>query len=200
MYIILSVFVFYAIGIISYEYNFFNYYFLIVFSVLLYNTIKSKKFIYNIVIISFLVLSFINIYYNSKSVLEQYIGEEIDFVAKIKSVNYTSNDNTNFNSYNATITEIKGKTLHGNENTIIYLDKTQVLDLNSIINIKGNVSDISFGKNFMLFNYKNYLRSKKIYAMIFCTSNPIMIEQNYSVYNNFTNKFKCILRIFLRTI
>lgn len=190
MYIIVSIFVFYAIGIISYEYNFFNYYFLIIFAMLLYNTIKSKKFIYNFVIILFIVLSFINTYYNSKSVLRQYIGGEIDFVAKIKYPNYTSKEKTNFNSYNATIIKINGKTLHENENTIIYLDKTQVLDLNSIINIKGNVSDISIGKNFMMFNYKNFLRSKKIYATIFCTSNPVMIERNYSLFNKITNEFK----------
>ncbi len=190
MYIIVSIFLFYAIGIISYEYNVFNYYFIIVFAMLLYNTIKNKKFIYNIVIILFIVLSFINTYYNSESVLRQYIGEEIDIVAKIKSINYTSNEKTNFNSYNATIIKINGETLNTSENTIIYLDKEQAIDINSITNIKGNVSDISIGKNFMMFNYKNYLRSKKIYATIFCTSNPVMIEQNYSAFNEITNEFK----------
>lgn len=190
MYIIVSIFLFYAIGIISYEYNVFNYYFIIVFAMLLYNTIKNKKFIYNIVIILFIVLSFINTYYNSESVLRQYIGEEIDIVAEIKSINYTSNEKTNFNSYNATIIKINGETLNTSENTIIYLDKEQAIDINSITNIKGNVSDISIGKNFMMFNYKNYLRSKKIYATIFCTSNPVMIEQNYSAFNEITNEFK----------
>ncbi len=190
MYIILSIFVFYAIGIISYEYNIFYYYFLIVFAMLLYNTIKSKKFIYNIVIILFILLSFINSNYNSKSILTQYVGEEITFVAKIKNINPTSNKETNYSSYNATIIKINGKNLCTNENTIIYIDKTQVLDLNSIISIKGDVSDTSFGKNFMMFNYKNYLRSKKVYATIFCTSNPTIVEQNYSVFNKISNEFR----------
>jgi len=190
MYIVLSIFVCYAIGIISYEYNFFYYYFLLIFVVLLYNTIKSKKFIYNIVIISFIILSFINCNYNSKSILVQYIGEEVNIVAKVKNANYTSNEKTNFNSYNATIVKINSNKLHTNEKTIIYLDKSQKLDINSIINIKGNVSDVSFGKNFMLFNYKSYLRAKKIYGTVFCTSKPIIIEQNYSLFNRITNDFK----------
>lgn len=188
MHIILSIFVFYAIGIISYEFNFFYYSFLIIFAMLLYNTIKSKKFIYNIVIISFLVLSFINCNYNKKSVLTQYIDEEIEITAKIKSLNKT--DSTNYNSFNAEVLKINGKDLNINENTIIYLDKKQNLNTNTIINIKGTVSEISSSKNFLLFNYKNYLRSKKVYSTIFSTNRAIIIKQNYSFFNKITNSFK----------
>jgi len=190
MHIILSIFVFYAAGIISYEYNFFYYSFFIIFAVLLYNTIKSKKFIYNIVIILFLILSYINCKYNSKSVLTQYIGEEIEFTAKIKSANKTSNKNSNYCSFNSEIINVNGVGQKYKENTIIYLDKKQKLDTNTIVKIKGNVSDVGLGKNFLLFNYKNYLRSKKIYTTIFCTYKPIVIEKDYSILNKCTNIFK----------
>ena len=189
MYIILSIFVFYAIGIISYENNFFYYYFLIIFAVLIYNTIKSKKFIYNIVIISFILLSFVNCSYNSKSILTQYIDEELEFVAKIKSTNRI-NDNSNYNSYNATVIKINNQNLKSKENTIVYVDKKQPINVNSIVKLKGNVSDVEFSKNFLLFNYKNYLRSKKIHVTIFCTFQPIVIENSYSIFNGLTNNFK----------
>lgn len=190
MHILLSIFVFYAIGIISYEYNFFYYSLLIIFVMLIYNTIKTKKLIYNIVIISFLILSFINCNYNSKSALTQCIDEEIDVIAKIKSINKTSNENSNYNSFNATVLKINGKDLKSKENTIIYLKKTQKLGINTIVNIKGNVSDVGYGKNYLLFNYKKYLRSKKIFTTIFCKYEPIIIENNYSIFNELTNNFK----------
>jgi len=188
MHIILSIFVFYAIGIISYEFNFFYYSFLIIFAVLLYNTIKIKKFTYNIVIISFLILSFINCNYNKKSVLTQYIDEEIEFTAKIKSTNKTSN--SKYNSFNAEILKINGKNLDTNEKTIVYLDKKQNLNTNTIANIKGTVSDVNSGKNFLLFNYKNYLRSKKVYVTIFSTNEAIVIKDDYSIFNKMSNSFK----------
>lgn len=190
MHILLSIFVFYAIGIISYEYNFFYYSFLIIFAVLLYNTIKTKKFIYNIVIILFLILSFINCNYNSKSVLTQCIDEEIECTVKIKSSNKTSNKNSNYDSFNAEVININGVYLKYKENTIIYLDKKQNLETNTIVKIKGNVSDVGFGKNFLLFNYKNYLRSKKIYTTIFCKYEPIVVEKDYSILNKWTSDFK----------
>lgn len=190
MYIILSIFVSYAIGILSCEYNFFYYYFFIIFAVLLYNTIKSKKIIYNFVIISFILLSFVNYNYNSKSILTQYIDKETDFVAKIKSTNNIAGDDSNYNSYNATILKINNQNLKSKENTIIYIDKNQSLNANTIVNIKGKVADVEFSKNFILFNYKNYLRSKKIYATIFCSNQPAVIKNSYSVFNKLANKFK----------
>lgn len=191
MYIILSMFVFYAMGIISYEYNIFYYYFFIVFAVLLYNTIKSKKIIYNIVIVLFIVLSLVNCNYNSKSVLTQYTDEEINFTAKIRSINKTNNDsNSNFDSYNVTLLTINNQILKIKENTIIYLDKNQNLNVNTIVRLTGTVSNAEYGKNFLLFNYKSYLKSKKIYTTIFCSYTPIVIKEDYSIYNKLTNSFK----------
>ena len=128
--------------------------------------------------------------YNSKSVLTQYIDEEIEVTAKIKSSNKKSNSNSNYDSFNAEVLKINGKGLKSKENTIIYLDKKQKLETNTIVNIKGNVSDVSFGKNFLLFNYKNYLRSKKIYTTIFCSYEPNVIAKDYSILNNLTDCFK----------
>jgi competence protein ComEC len=142
------------------------------------------------VILLFIVLSFVNCNYNSKSVLTQYIDEDIDCVAKIKSVNNTTENSSNYNSYNATAIKLNGKIMKYKENTIVYMDKMQKLDTNTIVNIKGQVSDVEFGKNFILFNYKSYLRSKKIYATIFCTDKSIIIDDNYSFIIKLTNNFK----------
>lgn len=189
MYIFISVLLVYVLGIISYEYNIFYYFFITVFALLLYNTIKTKKFIYNIVIIVFLILSFVNCYYNSKSVLTQYINEEIEITAELKSMNKPSNNNSRFYSYNAAVTCINGKALNLKENTIIYVADDIKPEANTIVKLNGKVTDLAFGKNNLLFNYKQYLRSKKVYAVIFCTDNPKTQQKNYSLYNKISNSF-----------
>jgi len=102
----------------------------------------------------------------------------------------SNNEKINLNSYNATIIKIGNQHLKTEENTIIYIDKANKLDLNSIIYIKGDVTDTNLGKNFLLFNYENYLRTKKIHATIFCSSNPIIIQSNYSLFIKIINNFK----------
>ena len=189
MYIFISVFLVYVLGINAYEYNIFYYFFIIVFALLLYNTIKTKKFIYNIVIIVFLILSFVNCYYNSKSVLTQYINEEIEITAELKSMNKPSNNNSRFYSYNAAVTCINGKALNLKENTIIYVADDIKPEANTIVKLNGKVTDLAFGKNNLLFNYKQYLRSKKVYAVIFCTDNPKTQQKNYSLFNKISNSF-----------
>ncbi|MGB4439913.1 MAG: DUF4131 domain-containing protein, partial [Sedimentibacter sp.] len=188
MYILISIFVAYAMGIISYELGFFNYLFTAVFVLLIYNGLITKKFIYNIVIIAFLLLSFINCNYNSKSVLAQYINENIQLTAKIKSQN-KSDANSSFNSYNAVVTGINGNKLKNEEQTIIYMDKKENAEENSIIEINGNVADTDISKNKLLFNYKNYLRSKKIYVTIFAEGSVEVIKENYFPLNEISIKF-----------
>ncbi|MDW5300518.1 MAG: DNA internalization-related competence protein ComEC/Rec2 [Sedimentibacter sp.] len=189
MYIIISIFAAYAMGIISYELGFFNYLFTAVFVLLIYNGLISKKFIYNIVIIAFLLLSFINCNYNSKSVLAQHINENIQLTAKIKSQNKTEG-NSYFSSYNAVVTSINGNKLKNEEQTIIYTGKKEKVEENSIIIIKGNVADTNISKNKLLFNYKSYLRSKKIHVTIFAEGSIDFISEKYSAFNEVSIKFR----------
>ncbi len=190
MYIILSIFTVYALGIISYEYNFYLYLFMIVFAALLYNTIKTKKFIYNIVIFLFLVISFLNCRYNSKSVLREYIDEEIQITAIIRNMNSPSDENQNYNSFYAEIVEINEKILNIRENTILYIYKNKHVIENSVIKFAGKAADINLSKNRMLFNYKNYMRSKKIYAVVFCSGEIDVTKNNYSMMNEISICFR----------
>jgi len=189
MYILISIFAAYAMGIISYELGFFNYLFTAVFVLLIYNGLITKKFIYNIVITAFLLLSFINCNYNSKSVLAQYINENIQLTVKINSQN-KSDENSYFNSYNAVVISINGNNLKNEEQTIIYMDKKENVEENSIIKIKGNVASTDMSKNKLLFNYKNYLRSKKIAVTIFAEGSVVVIKENYSPLNEISIKFR----------
>lgn len=189
MYIVLSIFAFYAFGIIAYEFNFYLYSF-VVFAVLLYDTIKNKKFIYNIVIILFLILSFINCFYNSKALLSVYIDKTIELTAKIKTVNVSSNPSSKYDSFNASVVSIDGKTLRSPENTIIYVEKNHKIYENTIVKMKGTVADIKYSKNRLLFNYKNYLRAKKVHAVIFCSEEPVVIKEEYSRMNRISKEFR----------
>ncbi|MDD4780282.1 MAG: DNA internalization-related competence protein ComEC/Rec2 [Tissierellia bacterium] len=189
MYIILSIFIVYALGVISYEFNFIFYMFIIIFSLLLYNTIKVKKIIYNIVLFSFFILSIFICKYNSTSVLSQHIDKEISLIAYIKSPKISSNTSSRYNSFNATVINVNSKKLNSKENTIIYIDKNQKIDVNSIVRLKGSVTEPSISKNNLLFNYKNHLRSKKIYSTIFCTDKVSTIERSFSKLNDISINF-----------
>jgi len=97
-------------GVISYEYGFFSYMFIAVFALLSFNSLRTKKYIFNFVALIFIILSFINCYYNSISKLAEHIDENIEITAKIKDKNVSE---SSYSSYNAVI-------LPYNENTIIY--------------------------------------------------------------------------------
>jgi len=122
--------------------------------------------------------------------LTQYFNEEIEITAQVNSINMLSNPDSMYNSYNATIVSINGKLLKGKENTILYIDKNQKLHTNVTIKMNGNVADTAFSKNTLLFNYKNYLRSKKVYATIFSTNDIIVLKHDYSKLNKISNNFK----------
>ena len=187
MYIIISLFFAYAIGVISYEFGFFSYMFIAVFAALSFNSYCSKKYIFNLVIIIFLILSFLNCYYNSISKLTQYIEENIEITAKIKKQNISE---SSYSSYNASVISINNKILPDNENTIIYIDKKYNVKENSVIRTTVNVADSSMGKNRLLFNYKNYLRSKKISVVLFAESDIKTVKEGYSCLNNVSSDFK----------
>lgn len=183
MYIIISIFAAYAIGIISYELNIFSYYFTAIFAVLIYNSLINKKIVYNAVIFTFVILSYLNCNYNSKSILSQYINDNILIETKIK--NQTKADS---NSYNASVISINNTSLSNEENIILYTDEN--LKENSVIKIKVNVANNQLTKNRMLFNYENYLRSKKISAAVFAEGDASIIKENYSFLNNISFRFR----------
>ncbi len=187
MYIIISLFFVYAIGIISYEFGFFIYIFISIFALLIYNSYHTKKYIYNILIVLFLILSFINCYYNSISELAQHIDEDIEIVAIVKDKN---NTDSNYLSYNAFVMSINDTVLSDNEKTIIYFDSKKDVKENSIIKVNVNVVDSNKAKNMLLFNYKNYLRSKKIGAVVFAVADITTIKENYSILNKVSINFR----------
>ncbi len=189
MYILLYIFVTYAVGIISCEYGFFNYFFITLFFMLAYITFKTKRFIFNSVIIAFLILSFVNTYYNSKFVLKQYINEEAVFTVKIKKQNKINPD-SDYLSFDGSVIGINGRRLEQSENTIVYINKANNADENSIIQFKGRTADTNFSRNRMMFNYENYLRAKKIGAVIFLQENPTVIKKGYSLMNEISINFR----------
>ena len=128
MYIIISIFAAYALGIISYELNVFSYYFTAIFAVLIYNSLINKKFVYNAVIIAFVLLSYINSYYNAKSILSQHFNDNIVIEAKIKS-----QIKSDTSSYNATVTSINNTALFNEENIILYPGDSENVKENSKI-------------------------------------------------------------------
>ena len=167
-------------GVISYEYGFFSYMFIAVFALLSFNSLRTKKYIFNFVALIFIILSFINCYYNSISKLAGHIDENIEITAKIKDKNVSE---SSYSSYNAVI-------LPYNENTIIYVDKKYDVKENSIIRANVNVADTNISKNRLLFNYKNYLRSKKISAVVFAKGEVTTLKENYSHFNSISSDFK----------
>jgi competence protein ComEC len=187
MYILISIFVFYAAGIIAYELGFFSFVFTVVFALLLYNSFILKKFMYNSVIAAFLLLSAVNCNYNSNSVLAQHINENMIVRVEIKNKNLSQSD---YLSYSASVMAIDGKTLKTRENTILYVDKNTEIEENSIIEIKGNIQGTDFSKNKLLFNYKNYLRGTKIHAVIFAEGKIDVIKKDCSILNDVSLSFK----------
>ena len=185
MYIIISIFAVYAFGIISYELNLFIYYFTAVFAVLIYNSIINKKFVYNAVIIAFVILSCLNCNYNSSSVLSQYINDNIVIEAKVKNIRKSGSI-----SYNASVISVNNAPLFNEENIILYTGQYENFQENSIIKVRGNVADNQLTKNRMLFNYENYLRSKKLKASVFAECDAVIIKKNYSLLNNISSKFR----------
>ena len=189
MYILITIFAVYAMGIIAYEHGFFGYLFTAIFVLLIFNSIVNKRYLYNTVLISFLILSFINCKYNSKYVLTQYIYSDAEFEAKIRTKNKTNPDSL-YESYNAEITAVNNKKLQTKENTIIYFNKDIEVKENSIVSFKGSVAGSSFSKNKMLFNYENFLRTKKVGAVIFAKSNINTIKTDYSFLNKVSVRFR----------
>lgn len=189
MYILISIFVAYAIGIISYEHGFFGYTLTALLVILIYNSLSTKRFIFNSVIISFLILSVINCNYNSIFMLKQYINEESDIVVEIKRQNKVNPD-SDYYSYEASIISIDNIVLKEQENTIVYVKKNNKINENCIVKFVGNIADNTFSKNKMLFNYNNYLRSKKIGAVIFTEGNVNIIKKNFSIFNEVAINFR----------
>lgn len=179
MYILISIFATYAMGIISYEHGYFGYFFIALFVTLVYNSFITKRYIYNLVIVSFVILSYINCYYNSKFILTQYVNEDTEIMAEIKTIN-KSNPDSSYESYNASVISINDMRFNERENTIIYVKKNTHVEENSIILFNGSVADSNFSKNKMLFNYTNYLRSKKIGAVIFADDYVKQLKKDYS--------------------
>lgn len=189
MYILISIFIFYAMGIISYEFGFFSYFFAALLGSCIYWSIKTKHFIYSSVIVAFAVLAYINCNYNLIYTLKQYVNEEQHFTVNVKTQNKINPD-SEYNSFNVSVMSINNKALNEEENTILYVNKSIYVKENSIIEFRGSVADSSFSKNRMLFNYNNYLRTKKIGAVIFAQNNITIIKEDYSRLNEVALRFR----------
>lgn len=198
MYYIIIIFCVYSLGIISYEYNFYIQSIILFLLYIIFEFVKSKKLIYNIVLFIFFIFAIINTNYNSKSVLGQHINESQSLILNIKSQKKV-NPSSDYNSFEAIITHINNKKLKNNENTIVYIKKTQNIPMNSIVKLTGLISDVEISKNKYMFNYKNYLRSQKIYAVIFSEDKIQIIKSNRSIFNKIQINFKkYVENIFMR--
>lgn len=184
MYYFLMFFIAYALGIVFCVY--FNFFHILIVAIIfaIINSIISKKLIPNILIVLFIVLSFITVNYNSKSNLVQYINKNVDATVKIINVQ-SNNEESKYIGYNAQIINVNGMDLK--EKTIIYLLKEKTIEINSIVKLNASISEISSNKNRMLFNYKDSLRAKGIFVNVFCKGEIELIKRNYSVFNSFSN-------------
>ena len=183
MYYFVAFFIAYALGIIFCVY--FNFFYLLAVAIVfvIVNSIISKKLMPNILIILFIILSFVTINYNSKSVLIQYLNGDVEIIANILSIR-NNNEESKYVGYNAYVTSING--INVKERTILYVDREKEVELNSIVQVDANVSEILSNKNKMLFNYKNSLRSDRIFATLFCKGGMKVIEKDYSWLNRFS--------------
>jgi competence protein ComEC len=178
-------FIAYALGIVFCVY--FNFIHLLIAAILyaIVNSIISKKLIPNVLIILVVLLSFITVSYNSKSILAQYIdnnNEEI--ITKIINIQ-SNNEESKYTGYNAEIISVNGRAIK--EKTIIYILKETNVDVNSIVKFNASISEISSNKNRMLFNYKDSLRAKGIFVNVFCKGDIELVKRNYSAFNSLSN-------------
>ncbi len=189
MHILISIFAFYAIGILSYECGCFGYYLAVSATILVYNAFNTKRFLYSLSIAAFVFLSFINSYYNSIFVLKQYINEEIDLVVEISHKNKQKSD-SEYVSYNARVLSINNYKLKEEENTIIYVKEENEVKENSVAQFTGRIADNRFSKNRMMFNYDNYLKSKKIGAVVFLKGDANTLKEDVSWFRDLSVDFK----------
>lgn len=189
MYIILTILLVYILGILSIEYNYLLY---VVILLLLFSfsQIKNKKNVFFVCIL-FLVLLFsvINHNYNSKSIIKQYVDDEV--YLQVQVIDKINSESLKYNSFNTVVTNINGKELINKEKTIIYFEKNIDIKTNTIIEMKGKVTNTLSNKNKKLFNYDKYLRNKKVHAVIFNNSIEIdTIQKRYSKILFIKDKFK----------
>lgn len=173
----------------------------------------TKKLVACILIILFTILSYTSINYNSKSILVQHLNGNIDVTVKIikmadnaqKTTSRSFNNNfsvidehidnikhgSNYIKYDVCVTNINGENI--NEKSILYANKRYAIKENAIYKINCDVSEIQSNKNFLLFNYKNYLKTKKIHTILFAKEAPYIAEENYSHANLLKIKFKSFI-------
>lgn len=147
----------------------------------------NKKVLANMLIVLFAILSVLLVNYNSKSELTQYLNQSVDIIAEVEAVNSTKSE-SQYIGYKVRI--IKISNLNLSEHSILYVNKSQNVEINSIIQTTVNVSELLDNKNHMLFSYKKSMRAKKIYTSLFAVSEPKVIEIEYSQLNKYVNVIK----------
>ena len=150
-------------------------------------TILQSKFFYFILII----LTFIYVYYkNNSDIKTKYNGSENSFIGIIDKINIDGNKLT---------IELKAK-----EKLLLnyYIKTEQELDyisnnyfLGDKIKISGTLDIPKENTVFNLFNYRNYLKSKKIYWILNCTKLEKIqnnVHLKYKIKNFIINKISNI--------
>lgn len=184
MYYFLMFFIAYALGIIFCVY--FNFAYILIAAILfaIINSFISKKLLPSLLIVLIILLSYFSVTNSSKSVLTQYINSDVPIIAKINNIQ-SNNLDSNFIGYNAEVIYIETSKIK--ENTIIYIPKSVNVEINSIISLNANISEISSNKNRMLYNYKDSLRAKKIFVNVFYKDGIKLVKRNYSAFSSFSN-------------
>lgn len=133
--------------------------------------------LFKIIILLFLCLYIFYCFYNKNS-LSKYKGNETSFIGIINSINTENNKVTLI---------IKAK-----ENLLVnyYLKDNQKFDgfkIGDKVIIQGNLVKPNVNRNFHLFNYQNYLLSKKIYYIVKCNK-ITKLKNNTKFYYNIKQK------------
>ena len=127
--------------------------------------------------------------YNYKVLLIISIVFSLIYVNYYNPKSYYSNNDKYIKGY---VKKIKGEdkliiTLKGKEKVLVYYNKKIDLKINDYILVKGNLKDVKGLNSYTMFNYRKYLKSKKI-KNVYNAFDIKIIKRNKNIYYIFKNK------------
>ncbi len=158
----------------------------------IYKYIKliTKKSTIILIIISSLISNIILINQNNKY---EKLFKQVEKVEIIGMVVDNGVNKEYTNKYKVKIKQLNETDKY--KNTYIYLQYKGTLEYGDLIYIKGNFKEPEVARNYKGFNYKNYLKTQKIYGTVAGqTVNIISEKQNNILLAYFNNTFLKIKR------
>ncbi len=153
-----------------------------------YNKIINKKLIIIIIISSIISNTIVNIENNKYNTLYKNL-KEIEIIGTIIS---NKKEKEYYNSYKIKVYSINNNSKkYKNTNLLINMKKDIELEYGDLIKIKGEYVEPNKSRNYKGFDYKEYLKSEKIYGTITNTKDiNIMKKNNCSYFEKISNIVK----------